>query len=251
MHQTGAVRMLPPRPEGEMPRTPHLIVATGLLREAQIAGDSAVLAIAGGGDGTRLARELERALAQGAAGVVSFGIAGGMAPDLHPGATIIATHVVSVGGSRFGVDATWLARLRALVPEATARGILGSDEAVTTTESKASLYGATGMAAVDMESHIAAAAAARHGVPFAALRVIADDARQSLPPAALAGLHPTGGVDIAAVLRSLISSPGQLPRLLAIARDSGTAFRTLGRVRRRLGLGCGLVDFGDLALDVT
>jgi len=158
MHQTGAARLLPPRAEGEMPSTPHLIVATGLLREAQIAGDAAVLAIAGGGDGTRLARELERALAQGAAGVVSFGIAGGMAPDLHPGATIIATHVMSVGGSRFGVDATWLARLRALVPEATARGILGSDEAVTTTESKASLYSATGMAAVDMESHIAAAA---------------------------------------------------------------------------------------------
>ncbi len=229
---------------------PHLIVATGLLREAQIATDSAVRAIAGGGDGNRLAREIEAALSQGASGIVSFGIAGGMAPDLRPGATIIATHVMNVGGSRFGVDAVWLARLRALIPEATMRGILGSDEAVTTSQTKADLFRATGTAAVDMESHIAAAAAARHGLPFAALRVVADDAQQSLPPAALAGMHPTGSVDIAAVLRSLLNSPGQLPRLLAIARDSGTAFRTLGRVRRRLGLGCGLVDFGDLALDV-
>ncbi len=42
---------------------------------------------------------------------------------------------------------------------------------------KAALHSETGAAAVDMESHIAAAYAAEAGLPFAALRVISDPAQ--------------------------------------------------------------------------
>lgn len=169
--------------------TQQLIVVTGLLREARIAADDAVLTIAGGGDGGRLAHYLEAALRKGARGVVSFGIAGGMAPELAPGSTIIATHVVSADGGQFAVDRIWRERLRALVPEGLTRGLLGTDLPVTTAQEKADLHRRTGAAAADMELHIAASAAARYGVPFAALRVVADDAGLSLPPAALAGMR--------------------------------------------------------------
>ena len=43
-------------------------------------------------------------------------------------------------------------------------------------------------------------------------------------------MHPTGSVDIAAVLRSLINSPGQLPRLLAIEPTREDAHRGLMKV---------------------
>jgi hypothetical protein len=63
-----------------------------------------------------------------------------------------------------------------------------------------------------MESHIAAAEA--HGLPFAACGVIIDPAHRVLPPAALVNLRPDGTPDIAAVLRSVIRQPYQLPALL-------------------------------------
>jgi hypothetical protein len=96
-----------------------------------------------------------------------------------------------------------------------------------------------------MESHIAARVAARHGLPFAALRVISDAADTTLPPAALAGMRPDGGIAIGAVLASLVQNPAQLPALIRTARDAEKAFRTLGRVHDALrGLGIGRLDPG-------
>ena len=56
----------------------------------------------------------------------------------------------------------------------------GSREVVAAQACKAALRSETGAAAVDMESHIAAAYAAEAGLPFAALRVISDPATRAL-----------------------------------------------------------------------
>ena len=49
------------------------------------------------------------------------------------------------------------------------------------------LHQQTGAIAVDMESHVVADAAARHGVPVAAIRVVIDPAERTIPRSALAG----------------------------------------------------------------
>jgi hypothetical protein len=61
-----------------------------------------------------------------------------------------------------------------------------------------------------------------HGLPFAACRVIIDPPI-ALPPAALVNLRPDGTPDVAAVLRSVIRQPGQLPALLRVAADARAA----------------------------
>jgi adenosylhomocysteine nucleosidase len=43
-----------------------------------------------------------------------------------------------------------------------------------------------------MESHIVASAAAANGLPFVAIRVIADPAERPLPQVALAAMRPNG-----------------------------------------------------------
>ena len=125
------------------------------------------------------------------------------------------------------------------------------DVLITEPDAKRALRRVTGAAAVDTESHIAAAIAAAHRLPFAAIRVVADSARRSLPPVALVALAADGKISGRAVLASLARTPGQLPSLLRTAIDARTAFRALLRGRRLLGPGLAYPDFGELVIDVS
>jgi hypothetical protein len=86
-----------------------------------------------------------------------------------------------------------------------------------------------------MESHVAALAAQRHGLPFAALRVVLDPAWRALPPAATAGLCADGAVALLPVLRALAARPGQLAQLAVLAADLRTARRGLRAARALAG----------------
>jgi hypothetical protein len=107
-------------------------------------------------------------------------------------------------------------------------------------EGKADLRAATGAAAVDMESHVAASFAGRHGLPFAAVRVICDPAGQALPAFAAEALTPEGEPDIAAVFFAFARGRARLGDLMRLAKDSNAAFAALGRCRTRLGPGLGI-----------
>ena len=65
--------------------------------------------------------------------------------------------------------------------------------------------------------------------------MVADTADISLPLAALAGMRPDGGSDIAAVLLSLALQPRQLPALIRLALDVRKAMGRLRHCREALG----------------
>jgi adenosylhomocysteine nucleosidase len=228
----------------------HIVAAVGLRSEANLAADRVVTAIAGGGDSRRLASSLDSALRTGAVGIISFGIAGGVAPHLPPGAVIVAAGVIAPDGSRIITNDAWRRSLTNRLRQAFELDLIGSDHAIAEAHAKTALHLSTGAAAVDMESHVAAAVAARHNVPFAAIRVVADSAELTLPPAALLGMRPDGRFNVKAVLQSLAGKPSQLPRLIRTAWDATSALKSLNAVRSVLGPGFGLLDIGDLALDV-
>lgn len=223
-----------------------ILIATGLRREARLMAGPGVTVIAGGGDAARLERELD-ALARSASFILSSGLAGALDPSLKVGDVVIATEISADpqrgrGFSRLLVGA---------VPGSHTGRIIGSDVPLATAADKAALLAQTGALAVDMESHVAARVAERHGLPFAVLRVISDMADTTLPAAALAGMRPDGGIAIGAILASLARSPGQIPALIRTGRDAEKAFRVLGRVHDTLrGLGIGRLDPGQFALDV-
>jgi len=226
-----------------------VIAVTGLVKEASIAAGTSVRAISGGGNAQHLAAQLERELARGARAVISFGIAGGLADDLPSGTWLVARAIVT-RGARWPCDAAWAKILAERLPGAITVELAGMDTPVMDPAAKRALHRATGAAAVDTESHIAAALARSHELPFAAFRVVADSARRRLPPAAAVALTPEGKIKRAAVLGSLARAPGQLPALLRIAVDARTAFRALSRGRRLLGPGLAYPDLGELLLDV-
>lgn len=217
----------------------NVIAVSGLAREARIVRRARVVSVIGAGDSALLTRRLEEAIAAGAKGIVSFGIAGALAPLLRPGDLVIANHVVH-GEERYATDAKWTQILRQKLPRATSAILVGHGEIVSHIDGKRRLFAISGAHAVDTESHIAARIARRRNVPFVAIRAISDAANRGLPPAALVSLTPNGHVRIGGVLRSLAGDPFQISDLITTGREAGKAFAALARCRNVLGLflGC-------------
>ncbi len=207
-----------------------VLAITGLRAEARIAAKAGVTTLSGGGDAARLALLLQGSLSGGAHAVISFGIAGGLAQGLRPG-TIVVADAVDDGETRYPTDEAWRHRLLAALPTAICGTVAGEAKAVAAPAQKAALRRRSGAVAVDMESHVAARLAAQHGVPFAALRIIADPSERALPEAALVGMRSDGTTDIVAVLRALARRPAELPALLRTALDARAAFAALARSR--------------------
>src|ERR1700704_732390 len=92
---------------------------------------------------------------------------------------------------------------------------------------RAALRWEPGAAAVDMESHIAAAYAADAGLPFAALRVISDPATRALPTLATNAIKANGDVDLRKILRGVARNPLIIRALYSTGRDFNRALRSL------------------------
>ncbi|MBL6854374.1 MAG: hypothetical protein ISS15_02445 [Alphaproteobacteria bacterium] len=216
-----------------------VIAVSGLAREANIARRAKLTPVVGAGDTELLETRLNEAIRNGAKGIVSFGIAGALAPLLQIGDVVVATHVVH-GEEHYRTDARWSEHLRAHLPGAHSVVIAGHDQIVSHVDGKRRLFALTGAHAVDTESHVAARIAAEHAIPFVVVRTISDLATQGLPPAALLPLRPSGKPRLTQVIASAVSDPSQIPELMRTGREAGRAFRALLRSRNALGLflGC-------------
>lgn len=204
------------------------IVVVGLLSEAALLPGGTRIIVSGGHTG-RLATRLA-GLGADVRGVLSFGIAGGLAPGL-PSGSLVAARRVLYGKRAFVADDAWSAALAQRAGTLRA-DIAASDTVLENPVAKALLRDRTGASAVDMESGVAANFAAERNVPFAALRAIADTADDGIPQSALAGLNPDGSVAVHRVLKALLRRPQDLPRLVMLGLSSRKAHAAL---RRALG----------------
>jgi hopanoid-associated phosphorylase len=225
-----------------------IVAVTSLALEARIALGPGVSVICS--QGPYLAAHLESAIKGGVLGIISFGIAGGLAPELVAGQWVAAA-AIETAQQLFPTDVAWTRCLLDRLPGAVHAAIVGLDAPVADPSDKRLLHAQTGAAAVDTESHIAARIAAAHRVPFVACRTIIDAADTPLPPAALIGLRPDGTADVGAVFRSVVRQPSQLPALVRTALDAWIARAALLRGRRMLGAGLGFPRFSDGVSDVS
>jgi adenosylhomocysteine nucleosidase len=199
-------------------------VVVGLAAEARLARRLGWPVAVGGGSAEGAARAAERLVELGVSGLVSFGLAGGLDPNLQPG-TVIVPVAVHAGDRDLSTDPVLSRRLGGATPHR----LLGADSIAVTATDKLALWQSTWAAAVDLESSAVARIATQHGLPFAVLRAICDPANRTLPPAALAALDHDGAVGLLRVLASLVRAPSQLSALLALARDAAAARTALAR----------------------
>jgi adenosylhomocysteine nucleosidase len=237
--------------QAAVPATLHhhrnaVIAFVGMAFEAKIAAGPGVLVFAR--DSRReLTAAAKDAARLGYRGIISFGVAGGLASGLRPGDWVVASEVLA-SDMKHSTDQAWSSRLRDAIGGSNYASIIGVDTPIAEPATKQALHRTTGAVAVDMESHVVAQVAAAHGLAFAALRVIVDPVDRTIPPAALMGMGSGPRADSAAVLRELIARPAQLPRLVRVALDAYLARCAMQRARQLLGPHFGLTDPGLPAL---
>ncbi|MCO6415329.1 nucleoside phosphorylase [Siccirubricoccus sp. KC 17139] len=208
-----------------------ILAVVGMQSEARLLPPEMPVVVSGG-DPLRLPALLEAA-PKDILAVLSFGIAGGLDPELHCGDLVVATRVRGPGGA-YAAHLGWSAAL-AGVCGARLGMVAGAPAVVGQVARKRALFAATGAIVVDLETEAAAAFAASRGLPFAALRAVADTAEEVLPEAAAVGLTPDGRPAAGRVALALLKRPRELPALLTVAKRSRMALEALGAAARRAG----------------
>jgi hopanoid-associated phosphorylase len=216
-------------------------VVTGSSVEARCLRGLHVHVACSGGSAERARAEATRLVAEGAAAVVSFGLAGGLAPELRPGDLLLPESVRAAGTRVWPVDPIWRERVHdrliagGLEPRASA--LVGSEAIVATAADKRALFEATGAQAVDMESHEVAVVAAAAGLPFLVVRALADPYDQVIPQVAREALRPDGRMRFQGLLGGLFRERGGAMALIRVARQSVRGLFCLRRAAALAGPG--------------
>lgn len=162
--------------------------------------------LAANGPGPRLAAEAARAALKNCrpAAVLSTGLCGALDPTIPAQSIFVATEVRS--SSRV---------FSTLIPAEPCNGfsgpLLSQDRVAVSAADKAALF-ASGARAVEMEAAAVAGEAERLGIPFYCVRVISDDAHDSLPLdfnryRDAAGRFSRARIALAAVTRPAVLAP--------------------------------------------
>ncbi len=241
-------------------------IVTGLKSEARVLRGLDLRCISIGGKAADAAAKIERLIAGGATGLVSFGIAGALHPVLRCGDVIVGAQVVDANGQSWPAKATWVSSLGGDIPQSSLPGltrqsksasapaihelgspglaaarrpgddedeggegdaILGLDRLLSSPQEKSAAFARSGALAVDMESHHVARAATAHGLPFIAIRAISDRADEALPACFGDFVDGDGATRMSAVFAALISGRVGLRELIAAGRASRRAHQAL------------------------
>ena len=204
-------------------------IIVGMQAEARFVGTAAhhmgFRIAVGGGTATGAEEAARRLVAEGALGLVSIGLSGGLQPSLPAGRVLIPTAIVLETGQRIPTDP----ELNQLLGGPTPHTILGRDQVAVDVLTKKILWTRTGGAAVDMESGSVARVAVEFGLPCAAIRVICDPANRQLPPAAVTALDSGGKIRLWTILQAVATQPSQVPSLIGLATDAFAARRAIIR----------------------
>jgi nucleoside phosphorylase len=211
-----------------MRQSARVVCASGLAAEAKIARAAGFSVVIGAGDRARTAALVEGA-AREASCLLSFGIAGALAPELRPGDLIISTQVVSEDGACWRAGDQFGDRVTALTDQMGGfpGPVLGASAILATEADKIRARRETGARAVDLESDVVARIAAQAGIPFLVVRTIADTVYRRLPPAALIPLTQAGTPDLMRVIGSVLRRPRQIGALLRLACETRVALSAL------------------------
>jgi adenosylhomocysteine nucleosidase len=212
-----------------------VLCTSGLAVEAKIARAAGFSVVIGAGDRDRTAALIKGA-AKGANCLMSFGIAGALAPHLRAGDVVMSAEVVSEDGFYWQADDRFRDRVADLACQIRAflGPVLGASAILATEADKSRAWREKGALAVDLESDLVARVASQAGIPFLVVRTIADTVCRELPPAALIPLSEAGTPNLARVLGSVLRRPRQIGTLIGLAWETRMALLALAGPARAL-----------------
>lgn len=169
----------------------------------------------------RAEAEALRLVKEGAKGLISFGLCGGLDPKLKAG-DLVAPNQIICKRDMWGISPFLIGR-----SVVQAEFGLGSDEVITSVEEKTALFQSTGSTVVDMESHRIGKVCSASNIPFFVLRAVCDPAGQSIPAAAAHAIDDQGRTRPMAVASGLFRNPGDFADLMRLKKQTEAALATL------------------------
>lgn len=189
-----------------------------------------------GAQRSRLAAE--SLLQRGACALLSWGTAGGLVPGLRPGSVILPNTLITADQTNHLIDLKWH---EALWNRLTGHLDLHSDPLAESTQilayprEKETLFRQTGAVAVDMESASVESVAHEAGVPFLAVRAIADPIDQAIPRTIQFAFDSFGGLNPFRLLGGIAKHPGDILAVIRLGLNFRAAHASLSTVRRLTG----------------
>ena len=200
------------------------------------------------GIGTEQAEKAAKALIQhGADALLSWGCAGALSEVLQPGDVVLPHTIMHQTSGALQTDKAWHAYLSGLLSQLFSGQYPGSGKIVTDTLAgsaqiiteplqKQVLYQSGGAVAVDMESASIALIAQDAGVPFMAVRAIADDVNTGIPDYINKAMDNYGHINITRMLGLLLMHPASWRRLMRLGRQFSVAKASLSRINEKVGV---------------
>ena len=177
-------------------------------------------------------------LEKGVTALLSWGCAGGLHPRVSPGDLILPKTVIAADQSVFYTDLDWHRCLHACLKghvDLHTDPLIESPSVLTNFDEKLALSHRYGAVAVDMESAAVARVACQAGVPFMAIRAVADPPDMSIPLSSLAAVDEHGRVCLPRFLKKLLWHPADLFPLIRLGMCFHSARVTLKKVAHLAG----------------
>ncbi len=153
--------------------------------------------------------------------------------NLSPGNLVLPDNVIGADQSCYSTDPVWRSRLvdRLKGFFILHQGSLAESETpLRNSVEKRVLFERTGAVAVDMESAAVAKAAREAGVPFMAVRAVADPVHAAIPQSPLRAVDEFGTLSLLAFFTGLIRHPAELFDTIRLGRNFHAAHVTLSAV---------------------
>ena len=176
-----------------------------------------------------------RLLAHGANALLSWGTAVALDSKLTAGHLLVPSRVLGIDRQPLPVSRGWQQQLHRQLSMRFAvndRPLIATQRILTRPAQKRLLFDESGAVAADMESAELAFVASEAGVPFAALRAVADRVDSDIPDWITGSIDGYGRVRITSILLPLIVHPADWPDVVGLARDFRLATNTLKAIRR-------------------
>jgi len=175
----------------------------------------------------------------GADALLSWGCAGALSGDLNPGDLLLPSTVKPETGETIQTDKQWHACLSSLLSDSckpVTGALAGSANIIAEPALKQTLCQSSGAIAVDMESAAIALVAQDAGIPFMAIRAIADDVNTGIPAYINKAMDIYGNINTARMLGLLLAHPTSWRQLMRMGRQFSVAKATLSRISKKIGV---------------